>query len=306
MDKKIEKHYMPWTEEDDAYLRENYKTMSDKEMQVVLKRKITNIGKRRRELGLLKEQVFSPHVLEKRQKQTRWEAEELDYLEKNYTTQPMSEIIRVLRRDEQSIKVKATQMGLKSFIKVRKDWTPEEERYMQDMYGKKSVEELAKMFGRTFYSVRAKATELGLTACRGTIWEEWEDEIIVNNHNMTSEELRVLLPHRTLSAICGRRAKIGIFKHIRSYKQEKYVTRTKTNYRQLMARHLGRKILPTEHVHHIDFNQDNNEINNLVLLSSSEHMKAHRSIDDIARLLIEKNIIQYNREENKYFLSTTQ
>ena len=46
--------------------------------------------------------------------------------------------------------------------------------------------------------------------------------------------------------------------------------------RQIMEKHLGRKLLPTEIVHHKDENQENNEISNLQLCSSiKEHEEVH-------------------------------
>lgn len=53
-------------------------------------------------------------------------------------------------------------------------------------------------------------------------------------------------------------------------------------HRFLMEQKLGRKLERNEIVHHIDGNKHNNELENLMLLSSSEHAKLHfkkRNID---------------------------
>lgn len=47
-------------------------------------------------------------------------------------------------------------------------------------------------------------------------------------------------------------------------------------HRWLMEQVLGRKLLPTEHVHHIDKNPLNNELDNLVVMDGSEHIRMHR------------------------------
>lgn len=47
------------------------------------------------------------------------------------------------------------------------------------------------------------------------------------------------------------------------------------DYRRLYERHYGIKIPPEYDVHHIDFNRDNNNIDNLLLLPKSLHKKLH-------------------------------
>lgn len=43
-----------------------------------------------------------------------------------------------------------------------------------------------------------------------------------------------------------------------------------------MEARIGRHILPDEHVHHIDGDKENNDINNLALVTRSGHMRLHR------------------------------
>jgi hypothetical protein len=47
-------------------------------------------------------------------------------------------------------------------------------------------------------------------------------------------------------------------------------------HRWVMEQEIGRKLKRSEHVHHINGDQKDNRIDNLQLLSSSEHAKAHR------------------------------
>lgn len=52
------------------------------------------------------------------------------------------------------------------------------------------------------------------------------------------------------------------------------------NYRRLYEKHYGIKIPPEYDVHHIDFNHDNDEIENLILLPKKLHQRLHKSYMD--------------------------
>lgn len=47
----------------------------------------------------------------------------------------------------------------------------------------------------------------------------------------------------------------------------------------VMSEHIGRAIKNNENVHHLDFDKSNNNIDNLVLLSSSAHTTLHNLLD---------------------------
>lgn len=47
-------------------------------------------------------------------------------------------------------------------------------------------------------------------------------------------------------------------------------------HRMVMADHLGRKLLPTEEVHHKDGNPTNNDLSNLELIDGGEHTRLHK------------------------------
>ena len=55
--------------------------------------------------------------------------------------------------------------------------------------------------------------------------------------------------------------------YIRESSTDRYV------HRIVMEEHLGRKLLTEEHIHHINGNPKNNSIENLILVSNSQHRK---------------------------------
>ena len=71
--------------------------------------------------------------------------------------------------------------------------------------------------------------------------------------------------------------------------------KTKDEHRLIMEKYLGRNLEKWEVVHHKDRNKKNNDLNNLELMTSSEHMKLHLLAGDIPQYKI--------KEEEKKHLS---
>lgn len=93
----------------------------------------------------------------------------------------------------------------------------------------------------------------------------------------------------SIAKYCSRNclAKVHLAKYLPIYgfkksgkPKRKYNLYTKTldgrrirTHRYVMEQHLARPLESWEHVHHIDGNTYNNQINNLVILTNSEHQK---------------------------------
>lgn len=76
---------------------------------------------------------------------------------------------------------------------------------------------------------------------------------------------------------------------------------TEKNHRKVIERFIGRKLLKTEQVHHIDGNKQNNDISNLCLLSScGEHSRLHKQLEQVALQLLKEGIIYFDYQEKIY------
>ena len=77
-------------------------------------------------------------------------------------------------------------------------------------------------------------------------------------------------------------------------KQSGYIEITKgvntgmLQHRVLMERHIGRKILSNEVVHHIDGNRSNNTMSNLELMTRSDHAR-HHALENYSNRVINKS-----------------
>ncbi|WP_375710126.1 HNH endonuclease [Leuconostoc citreum] len=78
-------------------------------------------------------------------------------------------------------------------------------------------------------------------------------------------------------------------------------------HRRIVEKNIGRKLKHEEIVHHIDFNKQNNDIENLhVFKNTSEHIKCHRGVAKVLSELLARNIIEFNASTGEYEICKNQ
>lgn len=125
-------HTAPWTREEIAIVKENYRTLTDEKLAELLPRR-TAIGVMyiRYKLGLKKRKNIVPH-----NKYTcPWTEEEIEILQKNYSIMTDEELTALLpKRTPEGIRYKRSKLGLRKTKKER--WTPQEKEILQKAYYK--------------------------------------------------------------------------------------------------------------------------------------------------------------------------
>lgn len=87
---------------------------------------------------------------------------------------------------------------------------------------------------------------------------------------------------------------------VQKLKKPRKRSRLKINYRSIVEKNIGRTLLKTEIIHHLDCNRTNNSIKNLFLTNKSEHKKLHFQLEFLARYLIKEKIILFDLKERSY------
>lgn len=85
------------------------------------------------------------------------------------------------------------------------------------------------------------------------------------------------------------------------YKMAKKSDKHIAEHRYVMAKHLNRCLEPWEAVHHKDGNKQNNQIENLMIIDCSEHLKYHGSLRE---LLAEIKRVRKENTKLKSLLNT--
>ena len=141
----VKQPHSSWTDEDIAYLKENYIEKSSEEIAKVLNKTINAVNSKRDFYGLIRHES--------------WSDNDILFLKNNYENMEHSEIAKELNRTTAAITAKCHDLGL---YKKEPEWTDEEIDFLKENYFYMSRTEISEILKRSVDGVGLKATRIGL------------------------------------------------------------------------------------------------------------------------------------------------
>jgi hypothetical protein len=192
-------------------------------------------------------------------------------------------------------------------MKAPKPFSKEEDDYIQQNYHSIFARDIAKSLKRSISGVRKRAGKLGLSKPLKR-WISVEDEYIRKNRGKIELSDAALYLNRSISEISSRSKKLGFPKW--RIPSGKHAGRTIDGFkdgapvythRRIVEEDIGRSLTAEEIVHHIDMDKSNNNIENLFILSRSEHRKAHTTFENLVPELVKRKVIYFDKKTKSYY-----
>lgn len=205
-------------------------------------------------------------------------------------------------------------------MSTRRHFDEVEDRYIKEHAGKDTWADIAVALRRSYDGCRKRARKMGIPMRRCLRWTEKEDEVLRTSSGRTLEDVARELD-RLPSTVSDRCRVLGLnnswawrknggrFRKTRSGYEVVGFRRSKGKrytgillaHRVVMEESIGRSLVDGEVVHHIDGDKSNNARGNLHLFgNSSEHRKAHVSLEHMLPDLLKRNVIRFNSDRGVY------
>ena len=196
---------------------------------------------------------------------------------------------------------------------IRRRWVESETEFIRKHYTTLSVRDIAKSINRSEKATRTNIERLGIRLTsferNGRLWAPEEVSLLKENIQRTNQQMVILFNKRSTTSICHKRIGLGITKPRPYWKRtlEGYHIRRDGHggkifeHREIIEREIGRKLMHTERVHHINGKKDDNTRKNLFLCRDKSHHKSvHCNLERIAFGLVERGIIKFNKIKGCY------
>ena len=169
--------------------------------------------------------------------------------------------------------------------KGRFKFSKEQEEFLRGNYRAIGANKCSELLGISISIIKHKAYELGLKFWKSKPWTTEEEEVLRENYPKYGGPYCAKLLRRTLTATNRKASALGCLyapKHchisLQGYKMLVLPDgRILAEHRVFMENKLGRKLLPTEIVHHINGNKLDNSLDNLILTNMAAHINEHRA-----------------------------
>lgn len=184
-----------YTQDEIDYLKENYSTLTTRDLSIKLNKTESSIRHKVRSLGLIKQ----PHK--------PWTDEEIQYLKDNYIGKTSKEIGDFLGRSVNSINAKRDEYSLFR----DKPWSTDEVDYIVRNFETMTHAAMGKILSRTEQAVRAKCFDLNLYK-KELPWSEYEINFVKEHYmEMRTSDISKIL-NRTSSAVEIKAGRMGLKK----------------------------------------------------------------------------------------------